>query len=142
MKRALWGMALLSGCAPPVAETAAGLTLVSIAFLIPLTGAAVFSTLTAWGLITAQQARREDWARRSAVKAGVTCLVFGGLYAATALGNTMLILNTAALTEAAPLVWLTWPGPTTPGGSAILGLAGAVMLAVGGACLLAKPPVT
>ncbi len=132
---------LLAGCAPPpVAETTAGITALVIAFLIPLLAAAVFSVLTAWGLIAASQARRLTWGRPGAVRAGLATLIAGACYAALGLGSGMLIHTVATQPDAAPLVWLTWPGPTTPGGAVLLVLAGVVMLGVGGGCLLARPP--
>lgn len=140
MRGMLSGLVLLSGCAPPVEETAAAVSVVAIAFFIPLVAAAVFSTLAAWGLVAAKQARQLQWARPGAVRAGVGCLIGGGIYAALALGNTMLIVEARRLPEAEPLLWLTWPGPTTAPGSVLLGVSGAVMLAVGAWCLLAKAP--
>ena len=140
MSRLLWGVVLLAGCAPPVEETVAGIAVVVIAFLIPLLAAAVFSVLTAWGLIAAGQARRLASRRSGAIQATVACLVCGCLYAAAALGNAWIIQLALAGPEPEALQWFTWPGPTTPGGTVLLGLSAAIMLATGGLCAIATAP--
>ena len=123
MSRWLWSMVLLSGCMPPVRESVDVLYGGLVAFFLSLLAAAGFSMLTAWGLVAIQRAHWQLGERRHARQAAIACLLAGGLYGAAALVSAWTIQAASLLPEAEPLLWLTWPSPSTLPGTALLSVA-------------------
>ena len=136
MSRWLWSLVLLAGCMPLSEEAVDEVQAAFVAFIIPLAAAAVFSVLTAWGLVAIQRVRWQTGDRRSALRAAIACLLAGGLYGAAALVNVVAVQAARSLPDAEPLLWFSWPGPGSLPGTLLLSLAAGVMLLVGGVAVM------